>query len=1506
MNASAAEIERLFHAALEQPTADGRARFIKEACGSDELLRARIDALIAAHLEGESEFLEARIERPAFGQNGEQAGERLGSYELIEELGAGAFGTVWRAKQTSPVRRQVALKIIKLGMDTRAAIARFDQERQALAILNHPNIARVFDAGATATGRPFFAMELVDGPRLTDFCDCGNLSTRERLRLFVQVCHGVQHAHQKGIIHRDLKPANILVAGTVEHAVPKIIDFGVAKATQEKLTDLTLLTAREQIIGTPHYLSPEQATPGTVDIDTRSDIYSLGVILYELLTGQLPFSHFTHLGVDELRRAIREQDPPRPSTALSGMGRAELASCARARSSEPPKLIGAIRGDLDWIVMRALDKERDRRYETASAFAADLERHLDCKPVQACPPSNVYRFRTFARRNKFALGAAAAVAISLLAGIIVSSWQAIRAKSALARLAESAPAFAQQAQRFAAEDRFAEALEKVDYAAHLCPDEAVYPLQKGDLLQCQLRLVEAADAYRSALKLDAGNTAAKSNLALCEKLAGEASRNGGTLPRESLAELLAAMKSQQRPAAELRGIALRIGEEKSVLLDYWLQRLDRLPIAADRPLKKRLTVREDGLLALDLSGTPVASLAPLEGMPLAELNCAGCGQIVDLAPLKGMPLRILNLEATRIYDVDVITTLPELEQLNVADTKVTSLDVKNNRRLKRLNLNRTSTTELPSLSHTALESLHIAWTKIASLAGLESLPLKELDAERVPVIDFSVLRDLPLEILSLRQTRIRDLDLFGKMPLKELHLGKCSFDPAGFSELRNLEVLEVPAAMINQSLVAELRKLPRLGWLRADKHESTVLQPLIPIAEFWDDRRTVDMIEKQLKAGDTDITARVVLLPDATLDVSASEASAQPRTGDNLDFLRGIPISRLQLANLPIRDLTPLAGMPLRLLSLAACRISARSLDPLRNCPIEELDLSDTYASDISVLRDLPLRRLSVEKTNVSDLSPLVGKALVELYLGKSRVEDLSPLRGMPLRKLHMGDLAPGIDLSPLVECTMLEDVRLPYGARNVNRLRSLPRLSHISYDINAHTGQANHTAREFWIAGNPASEAIMARERRFAELEQMLRVRLTSPHRTEIETAYSKLAAVVLMQGRIEEYQRVCSEMRREIGKSHAQQTLLVCLMHPSCGMAPEEIRAQGELLPESPAKMLAGYRLGDDEGAKRIIERVQKRGGSDPKALAQAAAVLAMVQCREGDLARAATNLASARQRIAEERAGYPGRSGWYQLLFAELLAEEATSVLESTAARTGVVRPHVPTIEEFWNESPAHEDELVRQGEFAEVERLVRRRVASRMSDQPEFDLLKLAALACARGDAARYRELCRGISSQVEKTKDPASLLTAAVLASDSEVSADVISELQKSCQPWKESAHLRQWVFFPGTLAAYRAGDLGTAESTLRDLLSSSLVPSIAAAAPALSAIVAASRPDLHTAQAENIKAIRALTAWRDSPEFGPEWGHWLVVELLIKEADNLIRGERRPVNWTARGASASR
>ena len=443
--------EALFRAAIELPPGAGRRAFLDQACAGDPALRQRLETLLAAHDQTAGVFAEGSLPfgvPPSGGSAGspakagtpnapavkatmklnvpdapdEAVGQTIGRYKLMERLGEGGCGVVYVAEQTVPVRRRVALKVIKLGMDTKAVVARFEAERQALAMMDHPNIAKVLDAGTTESGRPYFVMELVRGIRITDYCDQNQLSTRERLDLFIKICQAIQHAHQKGIIHRDIKPSNILVTLHDGVPVPKVIDFGIAKATEGRLTDSTVYTQLHQFIGTPAYMSPEQAEMSGLDIDTRSDIYSLGVLLYELLAGSTPFdaNELMASGIDQMRKTIREKEPVRPSTRFATLKGEDLTTTAKRRSADTSKLMRQIQGDLDWIVMKCLEKDRTRRYESASGLAADLNRHLNNQPVVARPPSTAYRLQKAWRRNKLVYASAAAITVALLLALVLS------------------------------------------------------------------------------------------------------------------------------------------------------------------------------------------------------------------------------------------------------------------------------------------------------------------------------------------------------------------------------------------------------------------------------------------------------------------------------------------------------------------------------------------------------------------------------------------------------------------------------------------------------------------------------------------------------------------------------------------------------------------------------------------------------------------------------------------------------------------------------------------------------------------------------------------------------------------------------------------------------------------------------------------------------------------------------------------------------------------------------
>jgi serine/threonine protein kinase len=449
MSAQVPGEKAVFCEALEITDPEQRRQFLDQACGANNALREQVERLLALSQSAGDFFKDCA---PALGPAQGDADQvvsaaaqsaieaelpetkRIGPYKLLQRLGEGGYGVVYMAEQEQPIRRRVALKIIKLGMDTKNVIARFEAERQALAMMDHPNIARVLDAGATETGRPYFVMELVYGVKITDYCDQNRVSMRERLELFIQVCNAVQHAHQKGIIHRDLKPSNIMVTMHDGVPVPKVIDFGIAKATEQRLTDKTLFTSYAQLMGTPAYMSPEQMELSGLNLDTRSDIYSLGILLYELLTGRTPFdtTELLKLGVEELRRTVCEREPLSPSAKLKTLNNEELTKTARRLQIEAPRLVSQLRGDLDWIVLKCLEKDRTRRYATANGLAMDIERYLHEEAVLARPPSQLYRLQKLARRNRIAFASGAVAVVALLLGSIVSTRMFLKEREARA------------------------------------------------------------------------------------------------------------------------------------------------------------------------------------------------------------------------------------------------------------------------------------------------------------------------------------------------------------------------------------------------------------------------------------------------------------------------------------------------------------------------------------------------------------------------------------------------------------------------------------------------------------------------------------------------------------------------------------------------------------------------------------------------------------------------------------------------------------------------------------------------------------------------------------------------------------------------------------------------------------------------------------------------------------------------------------------------------------------
>lgn len=1032
MVATKLDDQAVFEVARKIGLPSTRQAYLHQVCGDNVAMTQRIAALLRAYDESgsflESPPLEAST-LTTFHTTEIQPGTQIGHYRLLQKIGEGGMGSVWLVDQTEPVKRQVALKLIRTERgNSKMILSRFEAERQAIALMDHPNIARLLDAGSTDSGQPYFVMELVKGVPLTEFCDAQRLSVPERLGLFVQICSAVQHAHQKGIIHRDLKPTNILVETHDGKPVPKVIDFGLAKATTGfQLTDHTLFTAFGNVMGTPMYMAPEQATFNAVDIDTRADVYSLGAILFELLTGTTPISHDTvkKAPLDELLKLVREEEAPKPSTRLNLTE--TMLSIAANRAIEPTHLSRLLRGDLDWVVLKALEKDRTRRYETASGLAADVCRHLANEPVAARPPSSTYRLQKLIRRNKLTFAAAAAIAASLIIGLTVSVWQTVKAEhakgqvvAALDELRAAAPAFAEQARGLVAMERFDEALERLAYASKLRPDEPEYFVAQGDLLQCQFRFAEAAAAYRAALVLRPDDALANLNAMLCDELLATPSGNDGTLSLESLSKLHRAMQQQQRPAAQLMPVARLLGRTKTHVADYWRARLNDLPISPVRPLKRRLTARDDGRLYFDLSGTQVTDLSLLAGAPLAELDLSGIKSLTDITALRGMGLTKLTLSGTSVADLSPLREMRTLQQLMLGSTQVYDLSPLEGLVLRKLDLSACPVSDITPLRGTPLEELLLRATHVTDLSPLAGMPLKFLDLKYTPVTNFKPLAGLPLERCNLQYDRITDLSVLRGMPLRELVLWGCR-DARNYGvlmEIKTLELLLLPSEYrdlpdADYAAIASLRDHPRLRQLGSEIMDRMDAASTGSKEEFWREwDREQSFLPALRKSG---VKYSLYKLIDGTYQLNFTK---QPLS--DLSMLRGAPISELALDSCNVTNLVP--------------------------------------------IKDLSLRVLNLDGNPIEDLAPLRGMPLEELMLGRTNVADLSPLLGLPLKKLYLQGCSNVTDVSVIADISTLEKVTVPTTARNIELLHKLPKLQMLAFELTEqHPFYPVSTTEEFW-----------------------------------------------------------------------------------------------------------------------------------------------------------------------------------------------------------------------------------------------------------------------------------------------------------------------------------------------------------------------------------------------------------------------------------------------------------
>ncbi|MEI8382167.1 MAG: protein kinase [Planctomycetota bacterium] len=975
-------------------------------------------------------------------------------YQLQGEIARGGMGAILKGRDTD-LGRDLAIKVLLDAHKNKPEVVqRFIEEAQIGGQLQHPGIAPIYELGQFADKRPFFAMKLVKGETLSKLLADRKEFVAERgkfIGIFEQICQTMAYAHSRGVIHRDLKPANIMVGAFGE---VQVMDWGLAKVlptggtadekkardkqqgqsiiqtlrskggsdTPGKIGSIGSQTQMGSVMGTPAYMPPEQALGEIDHLDERADVFGLGAILCEILTGKPPY--VANDGTQVFRMASR----------------GKLADCFQR--------LEACGADAELIALtkHCLELEPQNRPRDAGVLVGRVSAYLESvetklRETERAKFDAQVRAEELHRRQKLAFSAGTAIVASLVIGISVSVWQAARASreaeraEVAAELAQSqeqlaldtidelratAPAFAEQARALAAKEQFSAAIEKLDYAVKLRPDAAEFLLAKGDLLQCQLKLAEAATIFREALRVQPALARAEASATLCDELLAAKPNDDGTLNRENLAKLYLAMQRQQRPAAELMPVARRMGEENKHLVEYWLARLKDLPVSGERPLKDRLTVREDGRLALDLSNTKVLDLSPLAGAPLAALNLSQCPELSDLSHLRGLELIELNLSETSVVDLTPLREMLTLERLDLSNSRVSDLTSLGTLRLKSLECKRCPISDLKPIRKMALEVIDLLGTRVADISPLIGMPIKSIDLSLAPVLDFSPLAQLPLEKCYLQRNRITDLAVLRGKPLKELVIWGCeeARNYAVLSEIKTLELLLIPASYRDlpakdYEAIGALRDLPQLRQLGAEIMNRMGYAATGSKDIFWQEWDREQAFFAALRSNGILFKFR-----------------KQPGGTYVLDF-----------ADQPLRDLSILQGIP-----------------------IDEIDLHRCSFVDLTPLRPLKLKKLSLSSNTVTDFTPLRGMHIERLYLNNCpKLTDISFLTEMPLRELYLDGCQNLTNVAALAEMATLEKVTVPADVQNVETLRKLPKLKRLGYRL--FNGVPDTTVTEFWEA---------------------------------------------------------------------------------------------------------------------------------------------------------------------------------------------------------------------------------------------------------------------------------------------------------------------------------------------------------------------------------------------------------------------------------------------------------